>query len=156
MSRHQPRPPRQVLPWEDYFLGLAKAASSRSKDPDTQVGCVIVDHNNNIVSTGYNGPPPGGDDEAIDWARPHKYDWVLHAEENALLRAPLANLAACTLYVTGHPCPHCMLMIAGKRLRRVVWSPLTIQMCNPDTLALACRIACLYRIEVLLWEPPTP
>ena len=30
-------------PWEEYFTYLALGVSMRSKDPKTQVGCVIVD-----------------------------------------------------------------------------------------------------------------
>ena len=29
--------------WVDYFMSLAFGVSMRSKDPKTQVGCVIVD-----------------------------------------------------------------------------------------------------------------
>ena len=40
-------------PWEDYFMCLAVGASMRSKDPKTQVGCVVVDQETLKVSVNY-------------------------------------------------------------------------------------------------------
>ena len=30
------------ISWDEYFIGIAKLSSMRSKDPSTQVGCCIV------------------------------------------------------------------------------------------------------------------
>ena len=36
--------------WDEFFMGVAKLASMRSKDPNTQVGACIVDRNKkNII-----------------------------------------------------------------------------------------------------------
>ena len=43
--------------WDNRFIDLAKLVGSWSKDPSTQVGAVIVDQKNRIVSVGYNGFP---------------------------------------------------------------------------------------------------
>ena len=40
--------------WDKNFLELAKTVSTFSKDPSTQVGAVIVDDDNRVVSIGYN------------------------------------------------------------------------------------------------------
>ncbi|MEG1463000.1 MAG: cytidine deaminase, partial [Anaerorhabdus sp.] len=48
-----------VLNWDQYFMGLAHLSALRSKDPSTQVGAVIVDSTNRVVSIGYNGLPRG-------------------------------------------------------------------------------------------------
>ena len=45
------------ITWDEYFMGVAKLASMRSKDPSTQVGACIVDKDNYILSVGYNGFP---------------------------------------------------------------------------------------------------
>ena len=47
------------ISWDEYFMGVAKLASMRSKDPSTQVGACIVDKDNYILSVGYNGFPIG-------------------------------------------------------------------------------------------------
>ena len=57
------------ISWDEYFMGVAKLASMRSKDPSTQVGACIVDKDNYILSVGYNGFPIGCDDEDFPWAR---------------------------------------------------------------------------------------
>ena len=47
------------ISWDEYFMGVAILAAKRSKDPNTQVGACIVDKNNVILTTGYNGFPKG-------------------------------------------------------------------------------------------------
>lgn len=44
------------ISWDEYFMGVAKLAAQRSKDPSTQVGACIVNSDNMIISVGYNGP----------------------------------------------------------------------------------------------------
>lgn len=45
--------------WSAYFIDMAMLVASKSKDPSTKVGCVIVGPDNEIRSTGYNGFPRG-------------------------------------------------------------------------------------------------
>lgn len=136
--------------WRDYFMAIAQMVGMRSPDPDTQIGCVIVDWYNRIIATGYNGPPPGIDDDLLDWSRPAKYDHVIHAEANALLRCDKANLNGCWLYVTGFPCLGCLKMAAAKGLDEVVYGGTPVSMCNKEeqekVLALArkCEITMEY------------
>ena len=46
---------RNVINWDDYFINIANEIATRSKDPSTQVGAVIVDEKHRPVSFGYNG-----------------------------------------------------------------------------------------------------
>ena len=48
----------QRLSWDEYFMGLAKYAGTRSTCLSRQVGAVIVKDKHSI-STGYNGPASG-------------------------------------------------------------------------------------------------
>lgn len=57
------------ISWDEYFMGVAKLAAMRSKDPNTQVGSCIVSEDNNILSMGYNGFPKGCSDEEFPWER---------------------------------------------------------------------------------------
>ena len=43
--------------WNRRFLKIAREGATWSKDPSTQVGAVIVDQDQRVVSLGYNGPP---------------------------------------------------------------------------------------------------
>ena len=47
------------MQWHEYFIQMAMLVSSKSKDPSTKVGCVIVGPDNEIRSTGFNGFPRG-------------------------------------------------------------------------------------------------
>ena len=52
--------------WDQYFMAMAHLASVRSHDEQTQVGCVIVNNKNHIISVGYNGFPAGTIAEDLD------------------------------------------------------------------------------------------
>ena len=57
------------LSWDEFFIGIAKLAAGRSKDPNTQVGACIVGNDNRILSIGYNGAPDGFSDDIFPWGR---------------------------------------------------------------------------------------
>jgi len=118
------RKPRDVPSRDDYYMGLAFWIASKSKDPDTQVGGLIVSAANRPLGWGYNGPPQQIRDEDIDWSRPEKYDWVEHAEENAIDHSRGMDLTGSTLYVIASPCKNCMRKIVKAGIRRVVYFPI--------------------------------
>lgn len=107
--------------WDKRFLELAKLCGSWSKDPSTQVGAVIVDDNNRIVSVGYNGFPKGVEDsEERLLDREQKYDIIVHAEANALMFAN-KSVEGCTLYTWPfQPCSRCAGLIIQSGITRVV------------------------------------
>ena len=45
--------------WDQYFMKMADIARRRSNCMKTSVGAVIVNEDNRVVSTGYNGTPKG-------------------------------------------------------------------------------------------------
>lgn len=53
-------PSRERPDWQTYWLGVAKAVAARADCQRRQVGAVLVDERNRLVSSGYNGSPPGG------------------------------------------------------------------------------------------------
>ena len=106
--------------WVARFLDLADHVATWSKDPRTQVGCVIVDKHNRIVSLGFNGFPRGVKDLAERYNhRPTKHLFVAHAERNALDNAPL-SVEGCTLYSPLLPCSECAKSIIQKGITKVV------------------------------------
>lgn len=112
--------------WDEYFMGVALLAAQRSKDPSTQVGACIVDENNRILSTGYNGFPHGCSDDEFPWNRDEekgetKYPFVVHAELNAVLNAQGKSLIGAKLYVGLFPCNECAKAIIQSGIREVVY-----------------------------------
>lgn len=112
------------LKWDRRFLGLAEHISEWSRDPSTKVGAVIVRPDKTIVSLGFNGFPRGVDDLADRYNhRETKYQFICHAEENALLTAG-ENLSGCTIYTHPfHPCNECAKLIIQSGIKRVVTKP---------------------------------
>lgn len=101
-------------------MKMAELVATWSKDPSSKIGAVIVDCNNRVISTGYNGFPVGikDSDERLS-LRELKYKMVLHAEENAILFAK-QNLSGCSLYVTMMPpCSHCAALIIQSGIKNV-------------------------------------
>jgi dCMP deaminase len=96
--------------WDVRFLRLALHIAQWSKDPSTQVGCVVVGPDREIRSTGFNGFPRGIADTSERLGdREKKYPLVCHAEENAIMHAARIGVALkdCTAYVTWPPCTRC-------------------------------------------------
>ena len=114
------------ISWDEYFMGVAQLAAERSKDPSTQVGACIVDGEKRILSTGYNGFPHGCSDDEFPWNRDEskgdtKYQYVVHAELNAILNASGKSLAGSTLYVGLFPCNECAKAIIQAGVKEVIY-----------------------------------
>lgn len=114
------------ISWDEYFMGVALLASMRSKDPSTQVGACIVDGEKRILSTGYNGFPQGCSDDEFPWNRDEskgetKYQFVVHAELNAILNARGKNLSGSVVYVALFPCNECAKAIIQSGIKEVVY-----------------------------------
>lgn len=110
--------------WNYRFMELALHVSQWSKDTSTKVGCVIVSPEKAILSMGYNGFPRGvNDDVPSRHERPTKYDFVVHAEENALLNAGRngTRLNGGILYVTMPPCTHCAGSIIQSGIKEIFY-----------------------------------
>lgn len=109
--------------WDSYFIEFARLASTRSKDPSSQVGAIIV-KDNLILSTGYNGFPRGVDDNKPErYERPLKYVWMCHAEENAIFNAAYHGISCldASIYVTPFsPCSKCARGIVQSGIKEVI------------------------------------
>lgn len=93
-------------------MGIALLSGCRSKDPNTQVGACIVNDQQKIVGTGYNGLPIGCSDDEFPWSKTGefldtKYPYVCHAELNAILNNIGINLKNCIIYTALFPCNEC-------------------------------------------------
>lgn len=114
----------QKLNWDEYFMSIAYLSSMRSKDPRTKVGACIIDKNNRIISTGYNGMPNGCSDEEMPWGLnaglDNKHFYVVHAELNAILNSK-KDLSGCKLYTTLFPCNECAKAIIQSDIKQIFY-----------------------------------
>lgn len=102
-------------------MEIAGAVSSRSGDPNTKVGCVIVDQSRRIVGTGYNHYPAGFDPEKETFQKPEAYDYIIHAEIQALLYSKREDLKGSTVYTTISPCVDCAKALAAAGITTVIY-----------------------------------
>ncbi len=110
--------------WDRRFMRLAREAASWSKDPDEQVGAVVVSPDCRRFSAGYNGLPRGmADDPEVLCNKDLKNALTIHAEQNAMANAPF-DLEGWTIYCTKAPCLECALMVRQNRIARVVSAPI--------------------------------
>ena len=114
-----------AISWETYFMGIAQLSALRSKDPNTQVGAVIVDQEHKVVSIGYNGFPKGCSDDEYPWENEGssletKYVYVVHAELNAILNSP-RTVKGCSIYVSLFPCHECAKAIIQSGIQEIVY-----------------------------------
>lgn len=111
------------ISWEEYFCGLVALTAMRSKDPNTQVGAVLVNAEKRIIGMGYNGMPNG--DDSFPWEREGKleetkYPYVIHAEMNAILNAS-AKTKGATMYVSLFPCSACAKLLVQAGIKEVCY-----------------------------------
>ena len=119
---------KNYLNWDEYFMGIAKLTAGRSKDPNTQVGAVIVSESNRVLSTGYNGTPNGFNDDDFPWGRDGhpletKYMFVCHAEANAIdnFRGYKKEFENARIYVDLFPCNECAKKIIQSGIKEVIY-----------------------------------
>lgn len=109
--------------WDDYFMAIAFVVSTRSLDPRTRHGCVIVDRKRRILSVGYNSPPRGCIDENIPMDLDEKMYYMVHAEANAVFNCN-QDMDGGTAYVTGYPCNVCLQALIQKGIKKIVYGPI--------------------------------
>ena len=108
-----------------YMMHMAYVAATRGTCDRKQVGCVIVDSTNHVLSTGYNGSPPGLDhcDEAGHHMHEGHCTRTIHAEQNAIGHAARrgVSLDGATAYTTIHPCMTCAKVLATAGVSKVIY-----------------------------------
>jgi dCMP deaminase len=118
--------------WDETWLAVADTIAKRSRCSRAQVGAVIVDSNQRICSTGYNGAAATypTDGECLNWCERAQgktglgadYEGCpsIHAEANALLYVDRSAVSGGTIFITCAPCIQCAKLISNSGLSRVV------------------------------------
>lgn len=131
------------LSWQDYFMQVVDAISQRSTCDRGKPGCAFV-KNNQILTTGYAGSPPGfphcsevGHELEIRFPIKSEKDLIgitspqaqsihcirtLHAEQNAIIQAARRgiSLEGSTLYVTMTPCRTCAMLLISVGVVKII------------------------------------
>ena len=120
--------------WHKRFMEVARLVATWSKDPSTKAGAIVVGPDREIRATGYNGLVRGVDDNKPErMERPTKYDFIEHAERNAIYNACLTgtSLKGCIMYVTHPPCTDCARAIIQSGIKVVVTHEMEINSAPP-------------------------
>ena len=123
---------------DEYFLKIAEVVSERGTCIRRQVGCVLVDSNDHIVATGFNGVAKGFEhciDQPCEGAKYPSGEGLdkceaIHAELNAFLQCRSDD--SLTMYTTTTPCIACAKVICNSNVKRVV----SISQYSQDTLSM--------------------
>lgn len=99
------------LSWDEYFMKITNLVASRSTCNRAMVGCLIVNDDNRIISSGYNGSISNNPhcDDVGHVIRDNHCIATIHAEMNALLYCAKEGISVkgCRIYVTHFPCLNC-------------------------------------------------
>jgi len=127
---------------ENYYLDIAETVSKRSTCLRRKYGAIIV-HNDEIISTGYNGAPRGRhncvdlgrclrDELKIPSGERYELCRSVHAEANAIISAARRDCIGSTLYLAGReaktgqyianttPCSMCRRLIINAGIKQVI------------------------------------
>ena len=132
---------------------MAELVAERSTCRRRKVGCVLVDSNNHVVATGYNGVPthfPHCLDEPCEGATAPSGESLekclaVHAEQNALLQIRSNDIL--TAYLTVTPCITCAKMLANSSVKRIVANREYVQSLAVDVLDKA-----KIRVDILNYD----
>jgi len=112
--------------WEEYFMDITNIVATRSTCDRAMVGCVLVNKDNRIISTGYNGSisnNPHCDDIGHTMRDGHCIA-TIHAEMNALLYCAKEGISVkdSTCYVTHFPCLNCTKALLQAGIKKIYYA----------------------------------
>ncbi len=108
--------------WDEFFMLHVYLVASKSKDPSTKIGAVLV-RDNTLISEGYNGFCRKVRDNIIErWKRPEKYSWIEHGERNSIFNAARNGIKTLdsVMFTNGLPCVDCARATIQAGVKEVV------------------------------------
>lgn len=108
--------------WDEFFMRHVYLAATKSKDPSSKLGAVLV-KDGIIISEGYNGFPRGVKDSLERYSnREEKYKYVVHAEANSILNSARNGISTkgSIMYTNGIPCNECAKSVIQAGIIEVV------------------------------------
>jgi dCMP deaminase len=113
-------------------MQITRLVATRGTCLRRQVGAILV-KDKKILTTGYNGPPPGlphcdekggclRDKLGVPSGDRHEISRAVHAEQNAIIQAAVSGvgIGGATLYCTNQPCFICTKMLISAGIREFV------------------------------------
>ncbi|ADL52471.1 deoxycytidylate deaminase [Clostridium cellulovorans] len=121
------KPKKERQGWNEYFMNLAKLAAERSTCDRANVGAVIVNSENRIVATGYNGSVGSKTPHCDDIGHVMRENHCIatqHAEINCLCYCAKEGIPVknSVIYVTHFPCLNCTKALIQAGIKKIYYS----------------------------------
>lgn len=112
--------------WKEYFMDLAFELAKRSTCDRANVGAVIVNSENRIVATGYNGSTGSKTPHCSEVGHAMRDSHciaTLHAELNCITYCAKEGIPVkdCNIYVTHFPCLNCTKAIIQSGIKKIYY-----------------------------------
>lgn len=136
------------------YMEVARVISKRSTCFRLNVGAVLT-LDDKIVSTGYNGAPPG-EDHCRGNLCPGREGCsrTIHAERNAIYSGPSRLVSGCRrLYITHSPCADCCELIVAEKIAAVYFEHLYRNTSHLEELSKNCSVYWLTPAGYMLTWP---
>jgi dCMP deaminase len=103
------------------WIEVAILISKRSRCEKKQVGCVIIDENDRIITHGYNGTVNNHHSNCCEDENGKTLPDVVHAEQNAIAYAAKKGLSLenATIFCTHSPCIECAKLLIQVGIKRI-------------------------------------
>ncbi|MHA1973154.1 MAG: deoxycytidylate deaminase [Candidatus Hodarchaeales archaeon] len=115
---------KKRVPWEIYFMNIAKQVATRSTCDRKNIGAVIV-RDKTILSTGYNGSIRGlaHCDEVGHMMENNHCVRTVHAEANAIAQAAKNGVSVdkAEIYITASPCWTCFKLLVNAGINKIYY-----------------------------------
>lgn len=115
---------KDYISWETFCNALCQLIAMLSRYLPCQAGAYIETPDHRFLSYGYNGYPKYINDAILmkEGYTLGKNNFLLHAEENAILNAPSRKfLQGSTIYTTFLPCNECVKSLIQVGIRKIVY-----------------------------------
>lgn len=144
--------------WDKRFIRMSNEVSNWSKDPNKQVGAVIVSPDYRQITIGYNGLPRNITAEAFEkfyigpeQAKEVKNRITVHAEANAVLNA-VHDVAGWIVYVTEMPCSGCSTILIQKQICKVICPRYSTDSSWYEDHLLAAQLFATAKIPIIYYK----
>ena len=140
-----------------YITEAYKYARDKSQDPVTQIGCVLVHPSEGVVTYASNTFTHGivPSDEMLE--RPVKYNYIEHAERNAIYRCALKGYctAGLIMYCPWWCCADCARGIVQSGIGRFVGHHLMYELATDrwkESIDIGLEIMNSAGVDVVNWD----
>lgn len=108
------------------YMEMAHTVKKLSPDSETQVGAVMLSSEDRIIATSFNGFVRGAPDDKLPNTRPHKYEYMQHAETNMIYNCASEGIKSkgSTIVCTLSPCLSCLRACYQSNINTIIFDEL--------------------------------